>query len=149
MQRFATPTVTKETFREYKAMPREKKTAVKDVGGFVGGWVTQEMRRVENIFTRDLLTYDYDSFDRDGLSRIREALKGHAWCLYSTHSHSDEDWRVRVIVPVARSISPDQFPAVARKVAEKLGMKGLDKGSFDLNRLMFWPSVAKDAPFMF
>lgn len=148
-ERLSVPTVTSETMAEYSAMPRDRKVDCKDVGGFVGGWCINGMRRVENIMSRDLLTYDYDDFDATRLEKVKEALEGLAWCLYSTHSHTKDSWRVRIIIPVERSINPDEFSAVARKVAEKIGMSGLDKGSFDLNRLMFWPSVSKDGDYMF
>lgn len=149
LERFSSPTVTPETTEEYKAMSREKKTAVKDVGGFVGGYCTQGRRRVENILCRDLLTYDFDEFDSDRLRELEEGLAGYAWALYSTHSHTPDKWRVRVIIPATRSIEPDEFGAVSRKVASRIGMKGLDKGSFDLNRLMFWPSVSSDGEFLY
>ncbi|MCH5241776.1 MAG: hypothetical protein J1F67_05060 [Muribaculaceae bacterium] len=145
----SSPAVTDETMEEYRAMPHDKRTQVKDVGGFIGGYLSDGKRRMESVYCRDLLTYDYDSFTQEGLERLREQMSGLVWCLYSTHSHTETDWRVRILIPLEKEVMPEQFPAVARKIAEKIGFDGLDRGSFDLNRLMFWPSVSKDGPYMF
>lgn len=146
--KLSSPVVTAETMAEYAAMSHAKRTDVKDVGGFIGGYLRDGRRRMESVYSRDILTYDYDEFDAESLERVKKELRGTAWCLYSTHSHTAQKWRVRILIPMSRAVMPDQFPAVARMMASKLGFRGLDKGSFDLNRLMFWPSVSKDGPYM-
>ncbi|MBS8076403.1 hypothetical protein F6P65_11505, partial [Streptococcus suis] len=39
IERLGNPTVTQETFSDYQKMSRTEKGRVKDVGGFVGGWL--------------------------------------------------------------------------------------------------------------
>ena len=45
LQRLATPTVTQETVSDYKKMPKSRQDDIKDVGGFVGGWLKEGKRK--------------------------------------------------------------------------------------------------------
>ena len=147
-ERLRTPVVTPETMADFRAMSREKQTAVKDVGGFVGGYLTGGKRSAGAVYVRSLVTLDYDDFDRARLERVREALRGTAWLLHSTHKHREDAWRVRLVIPVGRNVTPDEYGAVARRVAERCGFDGIDRSTFEPCRLMFWPSRPSDAPWL-
>ena len=67
--------------------------------------------------------------------------------LHSTHSHRKNSPRFRLIVPLSREVTPDEYVAVARWVAGELNIERFDSTTFELNRLMFWPSVSKDAEY--
>lgn len=49
-------TRTRETLAEYRAMSKTKQDGVKDVGGYVGGWLKQGKRKAENLEHRSILT---------------------------------------------------------------------------------------------
>ena len=51
---------TAETVAEYKAMKREQQSERKDVGGFVGGYLKDGLRRGGMVSYRTLLTLDID-----------------------------------------------------------------------------------------
>ena len=146
--RLSAPVVTRETALEYAGMTREEQTRVKDVGGFVGGYLNEGRRKADKVRCRSLITLDYDAFDSDHLDQIRKMLRC-AWVIHSTHKHTDSAWRVRLVVPADRDMTPDEFGAVSRRVAEQCGFAGLDRSTFEPCRLMFWPSHSKDAPFLF
>ncbi len=147
--RLATPTQTPETATEYRAMSRDMQTRVKDVGGFVGGLLRNGIRKVESVECRSVVTLDYDEFSESRLADVRGALRGLQWALHSTHKHSAEAWRVRLVIPLSRGVTPDEYGAIARRLAERCGFGGIDRSTFEACRLMFWPSHSKGAPWLF
>lgn len=145
-EKLLSPVVTQETAEQYRRLPRETQTEIKDVGGFVGGMLAGGVRRAGTIRSRSVVTLDYDSFDEESLGRLREM--GFYWILHSTHKHTDKAWRVRIIIPAERDMTPDEYGAVARRIASNIGFKGIDASTFEPSRLMFWPSRSCDAPFL-
>ncbi|HEM3635992.1 TPA: DNA primase [Streptococcus suis] len=148
IERLGNPTITQETFAEYKKMTRAEKGQVKDVGGFVGGWLKQGRRKNENVQSRSLVALDADSPGEDFLDRL-DLLADYAYALYSTHSHSPTTPKYRIIIPTDRLMSPDEYEPVARYLANQLGMKNFDDTTYQGVRLMYWPSHARDAEFIF
>ena len=141
---------TQETVAEYKKMEKLKKGEVKDVGGFVGGYIPEEGRRVKGAFKeRYLLTLDADSPTDDFQLGLDITLGGYEYCLYSTHSHADKDPRYRVIVPTDRPMSVDEFEAVSRRIAGDIGIESFDTSTHEAERLMYWPSCPRDAKYVF
>ena len=139
---------TGETWAEYQKMSKDEKARRKDVGGFVGGYLREGRRKNGYVGYRTLLTYDLDDAERDPEVTLDPLLAdaGVSSAVYSTHSHSDEHPRLRVLFPLSREVNPEEYEAVARKFAEQLGiMPRLDKTTFQPTRLMYWPSKATDA----
>lgn len=143
-ERLLTPVVTQETHAEYVAMSRDRQTDVKDVGGFVGGMLKEGLRKKGNITGRWLLTLDYDEFDADHLYKAKAALGDIIWALHSTHKHTLKAWRVRLVLPLSREVLPEEYVAIARLVANRIGMEGIDRSTFEPERLMFWWSCSRD-----
>lgn len=142
------PVRTEETAGEYAAMKREQQLKVKDVGGYVGGTLRGGRRTKRAVEERTLVTLDYDSFSPEMLERLRERLDC-AWAVHSTHKHREEAWRVRIVICPSRPLLPDEYAAVCRRIAEMIGMEGIDRTTAEPERLMFWPSVSKDAPYLY
>lgn len=148
LQRLGNITETSETASEYRAMSRDRQTDIKDVGGFVGGRLRDGIRRAGNVETRSLITLDYDTFSKARLADVRRALEGRAWAVHSTHKHTDASWRVRIVIPADRPMTPDEYGATARRMAERIGFDGIDRSTFEPCRLMFWGSRSKGAPYV-
>jgi predicted P-loop ATPase len=66
---------------------------------------------------------------------------------YPTHSSTQSKPRLRWILPTDRDMTPDEYPAVARMVASWIGIETMDNSTYDCSRLMFWPTISKDAPY--
>lgn len=147
-EKFRNSVVTSETMSEYRAMSRDRQTAVKDVGGFVGGYLDSGKRSAGSVRNRSVMVLDYDSFSAEHLERIRTEAD-FAWLMHSTHKHREDAWRVRLVIPFSRSLTPDEYGAVARKIAQRMGTDGIDRSTFEPCRLMFWPSCPTDAPFLY
>lgn len=142
------PRRTAETAAEYRAMDKGRRAAVKDVGGFVGGSV-RGRRLAGAVTSRSLVTLDIDYAQGGTVGEIRELLDGNAWALYSTHSHTTDSPRYRLVIPLDRDVTPDEYVAVARKVASLIGMDLFDDSTYEPHRLMYWPSCPSDGEYVF
>lgn len=136
---------TAETMAAYDKMSRDAKQKVKDGPAFVGGLIRGGRRKRENVDTRSLITLDADFADDDFLVTVDLILGGTAYAVYSTHSHRPTKPKFRLIVPADRAMSPDEYAAVSRRLAEQVGMRYFDKTTFQVHRLMYFPSCSKDA----
>lgn len=139
---------TNETVAEYLALSPGKQDAIKDIGGFVGGYIEGGHRLNTSIKYRTVLTLDVDSGDNH-LWQDFTLMFDSAALVYSTHKHRPESPRLRIVVPLSRRVSPDEYEAVARKVADKVGMDYFDPTTFQPSRLMYWPSTPRDGEYLF
>lgn len=139
---------TGETVAEYKAMPKDAKHKAKDHGGFVGGYV-QGARTASAVKFRSVVTLDLDDAKPNTLDGIRATVDGYAWCVYSTHSHTPEKPKYRLVVPLDRDVAPDEYNPIARRLAEFIGIEAVDQVSFSPHQLMYWPTCPQDGDFVF
>ena len=146
LDRLANVTRTSETMAEYKAMPRSRQAEIKDVGGFVGGYCNNGSR--SDVRHRSILCLDADFADMD-LWPDWELLYGKAAAVYSTHKHTPEKPRLRLVVPLSRDVSPDEYQAIGRRVAFMLGIDKFDDTSYQPQRVMYWPSCSQDGKYFF
>lgn len=146
LSRLESTTRTPETVAEYKAMGRNQQSDIKDVGGFVGGYCNNGSR--SDIRHRSILCLDADFADGD-LWPDWELLYGNAAAIYSTHKHTPEKPRLRLVVPLSRNVTPDEYQAIGRRVAHTLGMDKFDDTSYQPQRMMYWPSTSRDGEYIF
>lgn len=140
---------TPETFVEYQLMSHDQRGEIKDVGGFVGGVLRGGQRRKEAVESRTLLTLDLDNATTDTWTRLCQRYHG-AMCVYSTHSHTPEKPRLRLVCPLSRPCSPEAYVPLASMAAKLMGVLPMcDSTTFDPSRLMYWPSASADAPVVF
>lgn len=151
IDRLKNPVRGAETLDEYLKLPKSKQDDLKDVGGFVGGELRDGRRKSSNVIKRDLITLDLDNIETnmtaDILKRI-EAL-GCAYVVYSTRKHSKYKPRLRVIIPTDRSMTPDEYEPVTRKIADIIGINLCDPTTFEASRLMYFPSCSKDSEYVY
>ena len=146
LDRLQATTRTPETVAEYKAMSREKQSELKDVGGFVGGYCNNGSR--SDIRFRSILCLDADFADAE-VWPDWEMLYGNAAAIYSTHKHTQSKPRLRLVIPLARNVEPDEYQAIGRRVAESLGIDKFDDTSYQPQRMMYWPSTSQDGEYVF
>lgn len=139
-------TRTPETVAEYKAMGRDQQSEIKDVGGFVGGYCNNGSR--SDIRHRSIVCLDAD-FASPELWGDWELLYGNAGAVYSTHKHTPEKPRLRLVIPLSRTVSPDEYQAIGRRVAATLGIDQFDDTSYQPQRMMYWPSASRDGEYVF
>lgn len=148
--KLAEPTVTNETAAEYAKMSKADQGQKKDVGGFVGGYIPNKGRRVRGaVKERYLITLDADNPGEDFIVDLDMELGGMEYVLYSTHSHTADNPRYRVIIPVDRPMTPDEYQAVSRRIADNIGIEFFDPSTHQAERLMYWPSHPKDVEYVY
>ena len=146
LDRLGSTTRTPETVAEYKAMGRNQQSDIKDVGGFVGGYCNNGSR--SDIRFRSVLCLDADFADAE-LWEDWGLLYGNAAAVYSTHKHTPDKPRLRLVVPLSRNVEPDEYQAIGRRVAATLGIDKFDDTSYQPQRMMYWPSTSQDGEFFF
>ena len=142
------PVVTNETYKRFMEASKDEQGKIKDVGGFVGGFLTNGRREKSNVLYRQLVTLDID-FSHANFWWDFTMLFDCAAVLHSTHKHSENKPRHRLIIPLDREVSQEEYQAIARKIAGDLNIDLFDPSTFDVNRLMFWPSISQDAEYYF
>lgn len=148
--KLAEPTVTNETAAEYAKMSKADQGQKKDVGGFVGGYIPNKGRRIRGaVKERYLITLDADNPSEDFIVDLDMELGGMEYVLYSTHSHTADNPRYRVIIPVDRPMTPDEYQAVSRRIADNIGIEFFDPSTHQAERLMYWPSHPKDVEYVY
>jgi len=60
VERLKTPHHTNETYKEFIASNKEEQLNIKDVGGYVGGYLRGGKRNPENVVHRQVATLDID-----------------------------------------------------------------------------------------
>ena len=95
------PVRTAETYVEYKKMSRPEQDKIKDVGGYVGGHLKGGHRKSDNVMCRQLITLDLD-FAPPDFFNVLEMLSDYACVCYSTHKHSSNTPRFRLLIPLDR-----------------------------------------------
>ena len=146
LSRLENTTRTSETVAEYKAMNRGRQSEIKDVGGFVGGYCNNGSR--SDIRFRSILCLDADFADGE-LWDDWSLLYGNAAAVYSTHKHTADKPRLRLVVPLGRDVDPDEYQAIGRRVAATLGIDKFDDTSYQPQRMMYWPSTSQDGEYVF
>lgn len=139
---------TPETVEEYPKLPKAERDRAKDKGGFVGGKLKGGRRKRDTVEGRSMLTQDADHAGI-GFIDSYEMLCPYASCLYTTHGHTPEAPRVRVVVPLTRDVTPDEYAAISRLFAAEWGIDQFDECSHRPHQLMYWPTTPTDGEYVF
>lgn len=139
---------TTESVEEYPKFVKSDRDRIKDKGGFVGGQIRDHRRKRENVVCRSMLTLDCDHAAIDFIDKFTAGCHYTA-CLYTTHGHTPEAPRVRIIVPLSRDVTPDEYVAIARYFADEWGIDQFDECSYHPNQLMYWPTTPANGEYIF
>jgi len=148
IEKLSSTVYTSETLEEYKNSPKDLQDNIKDVGGFVGGTLKEGRRTKASVMDRQLLTLDCD-YATSYLWDTLDMLFDFAAVIYSTHKHCKERPRFRLVIPLNRRVTPEEYEAIGRKVAKDIGMDYFDDSTYEPSRLMYWPSTSSDGEFVF
>ncbi len=150
-QKLKVPARGTETLAEYLNLKKAQQDDLKDIGGFVGGTLNGPRRKANNVAGRDTITLDLDNIPaghKDNVLRIVEGL-GCGYCVYSTRKHQPAAPRLRVLFPLDRTVTADEYEPIARKAAEYIGLEYADPTTFEPSRLMYWPSCCRDSEYVY
>lgn len=139
---------TKENYKEYINFSKDIQDNIKDVGGFVGGFLKDGKRRKDTVINRSLVTLDAD-FAYENMIEDIEKNCDFAMCIYTTHKHTKENPRFRIVIPLSYEVDPIEYEAIARKLAFNIGIDYFDDTTYSPSRLMYFPSTSKDGDYIF
>ena len=143
---------TKETFLEYESGDRDFKLKCKDKGAFIAGKSKNNSREAKNILSRNMITLDMDYCPKNILDILKEKQEADElnfqFFVYSTHSHTKEKPRLRLIVPLSEEISVEKYEPIGRAIANIVGIEYFDATTFQINRIMYFPSVSVDGDYI-
>lgn len=147
-ERLKTTIRTTESAEEYAKFSKSQKDDAKDHGGFVAGVLKGGRRKNDTVDLRSMIALDGDRINKVFLENY-ESSAPYTSVLYSTHSSTEENPRVRLIFPLTRDVTPDEFVAVSRYLAHMIGMDYFDECSYLPNQLMYWPSTPSNGEFVY
>lgn len=111
----------------------------------------QKYRKDDNIINRSVISLDYDSIaDFKGLyNAINKRLENYAWAFHTTHSHTTDKPRIRLMVPLKEPVSAEDYRKYSRSLASHIGYE-VDEASFVPSQVMALPvKCNKDAVYIF
>lgn len=151
LKKLSTPIRTNETYEQFKGMSPTQQGKLKDVGGFVAGTVKNSRRKAENIVDRCMVTLDADHIEPGKTDKVIKAVESLncTYCVYSTRNHTAYKPRLRIIIPLDKAVTPDEYEPIARKIASLIDMQIMDKTTFEASRLMYWPNCSSDSEYVF
>jgi putative DNA primase/helicase len=151
VERLRTAVRGTETLQQYLKLPKSQQDDLKDVGGFVAGTLAGNRRKASNVMGRDVITLDLDNIPAGGTADVLRRLEGLgcAYATYSTRKHEEGRPRLRVLAPLSRTATADEYEPLARKLASIIGMSLADPTTFEASRLMYWPSCCVDSQYVF
>ena len=149
--RLALPVRSTETMGEYLGLTKGQQDELKDVGGYVAGTLNGPRRKAGAVTGRDVLTLDLDNISPHQTDAILKRVDGlgPGYCIYSTRKHRPDAPRLRVLIPLDRTATAEEYEAAARRMAEWIGMETMDPSTFEPSRLMYWGSACSDGAWVY
>jgi putative DNA primase/helicase len=141
---------TRQEYEDNKKQLAHKK----DIGCILFGNLEGDVRKEDYIIYRDIIALDIDDCDKSIWDKINNISYEHFW--HTTHSHTEENPRIRVFLPLEKSImNKRDYRIITQELSRKLGFKQLDsnrweeidRASFKYNQVMFLPSTPIDINF--
>lgn len=69
------PTITHEKSSEFSKFTKDRQSEIKDVGGFIGGYVKEGKRNNKNIDSRSTVVLDADFAGEDFSDAVKKRLR--------------------------------------------------------------------------
>lgn len=150
-ERLKIPARGTETLEQYLKLKKSQQDDLKDVGGFVAGSLAGERRKANAVTGRDIVTLDFDNIPSYGTDGVLTAVNNLqcGYCVYSTRKHMETGPRLRILIPLDRTVTADEYEPIARFLAKQIGIQMADPTTFEPSRLMYWPSCSSDGEYVY
>ena len=126
---------------------KEKLDAAKDRGGYFCGALKGNERSNKTVINRTCLTLDADTPGPDLPGAV--SMLGYSFFIHETFKSTPEARRFRVVIPFSRPLPPDDYPKVARAVADEIGAENFDPSTHEPARFMYWGARPADADYYY
>lgn len=104
-------------------------------------------RDTDSFIARHCLALDYDHVTPAEVKVVIASLSGWAFAAYTTASHTSAAPRLRIVMPLSRPCTLDEFQAVSRWVADQAGIELASRESHTPSQMMYMPTVKPGAKF--
>lgn len=115
------------------------------------GETIQKYRKDKNIINRNVISLDYDNITNfKGLYHaVCNQLEGYSWAFHTTYSHTTENPRIRLMIPIYEPVSAEDYRKYSSILAKYIGYE-VDEASFVPSQIMALPVKRdKNASFIF
>lgn len=155
-KKLSSPTRTRERYKAFMAMSRDEQLRLKSTNGWISGAQCEgKWRNLRNVKPRDLMTLDLDYPNPGFLDQVEMGatpISQFEFFALTTRSHSPEKPRVRVVLPMKRKVTPDEYSPLVRILAflidnETQPMRQVDVVSSRKAQMMFYPTASVDGVF--
>ncbi|MDW4166526.1 primase alpha helix C-terminal domain-containing protein [Staphylococcus saprophyticus] len=146
INRYQTPKINQNKYSRNTAIYGDVSDGVDKYGNH-----KKKYREDKNVINRNVIVLDYDDInDLKTLHKaIRERLSDFAWFWHTSFSHKSDAPRIRLLIPLQKSINADEYRIFTKVIASKIGHK-VDEGSFQPSRCMALPvKRAKDSVYIY
>ena len=106
-------------------------------------WKYVSSKLKKDILNHTMLKLDIDDGGIDVYQEL-DKITNRA-IVYSTFSHTQENPKLRVIIPLKEPLTPLEWEYVSKKYVETLNLKGVDSASHRIQQIMYFPARPKDA----
>ncbi|MDD3337864.1 MAG: virulence-associated E family protein [Lachnospiraceae bacterium] len=140
-----------ETLDAFMKLKKAQQDDLKDVGGFMAGSLNGGRRKASAVTGRDIVTLDFDTIPAYGTDNVLQSVAnlGYGYAVYSTRKHLPTAPRLRILIPLDRTVTADEYEPIARHIAAQIGIQMADPTTFEACRLMYWPSCSLDSEYIY
>lgn len=120
-------------------------------GLIVYGKIKNNYRKDDNIISRGVIALDYDNIhDFKGLyNAVSKQLESYSWAFHTTYSHTTEEPRIRLVIPLSENVNGAEYRQYAQAMANHIGYE-VDESSYVPSQAMAFPVKANEnAPYIF
>jgi hypothetical protein len=129
-----------ELFRSDPPVSESKDSA----GWYCPAEFLENHRDATNFVQRYALTFDYDKLEPADVAAIEQTYRAYAYIVYTTASHTKAKPRIRMIFPLSRPATSEEFCAVTRKHGACYDLEKLARESDVPTQMMFLPTRRPD-----
>ena len=113
----------------------------KEVRPYVGGTLSNGRRTARTVEQRFFLTLDADYADSDFPMEVELLFHDVPYLIHTTYRHDPDAHRYRLILPMDRGATPNEYKELSWLVMERLGGEQFDKTTAQAERFMYAPST--------
>lgn len=106
------------------------------------GNIIEKYRKDSNIINRSVITLDYDNINnfKALYNAINKQLENVAWFYHTTYSCTENEPRIRLMIPLNKPISAADYRKYSKALAEYIGHE-VDEASFVPSQAMALPVI--------
>lgn len=124
-----------------KWLKPDQPASSKEVSPYVGGTLSNGRRTARTVEQRFFLTLDADYADPDFPMETELLLYDVPYLIHTTYRHEPDAHRYRLILPLSRGLTPNEYKELAWLMMDRLGGDQFDKTTVQAERFMYGPST--------